>query len=41
MDIHIFVLLWVKALHLQTIGDKINLKNIENLQNNDIMKSCE
>jgi hypothetical protein len=28
-------------LHLQTIGDKINLKNIENLQNNDIMKSCE
>ncbi len=40
MDIHIFILLWVKVLHLQTSGDKINLKNTENLYNYNIMKSC-
>ncbi len=41
MDIHISHLLWVKALHLQINGDKINLKNIYFLQNINILKSCE
>ncbi len=41
MDIHISILLWIKPLHLQTSGDKINLKNTKKLQNNNIMKNCE
>jgi hypothetical protein len=29
MDIHFYICLWVKGLHIQKSGDKINLRNIK------------